>query len=114
LLLTVGSFGCTGQDVTGAWRGPFPLEEATDCRIRITYERRFDLSCQNDEWLGGGRWSQDGAVLTFRFESLSRRKARLNGEIPSVELAFEGHGNMMRLGDARGAEKPMEWHRLGG
>lgn len=111
-MVVVTVSGCTGQNVEGAWRGPFPLEGAADCRIRLLSNRTFDLSCPDSGWVGTGRYTKAADRLEFSFEALTRHEARPVGGIPKVELGMEGRGNRLELGDPRTRDRRLIWNRL--
>lgn len=111
-LLLIGSFGCTGQNVEGAWRGAFPLEDAKDCRIRLTFDRRFDLACRTDSgWLAAGRYSREGDGLVFHFESLARRGEAIRDLPLPIRMRMEGKGNTICLTQAPGLPEEC-WTRI--
>jgi hypothetical protein len=85
--------GCVGQTYEGAWRGPFPLAEASDCRVRLTNDRRFDLGCVGSGWVGTGRWEPTASGLRFDFALLGRDGRRRKP--PTLELRVVGRGNRL-------------------
>jgi hypothetical protein len=85
--------GCTGQSLEGNWNGPFPFEDAQECRIRIWNNSDFDLSCRGDNvWLGLGRWRQDGDTVSFTFEALAKRGEPVRPLPDPLVLNMAGRG----------------------
>jgi hypothetical protein len=85
--------GCTGQDVSGAWHGAFPLPGAKDCRIRIYNSSRFDLTSRDNRWLGAGLWKLDKKKLTFQFLALAEQGEKVAPR--TVTVSFTGVGNRL-------------------
>ena len=105
LLLAAG--GCAGQTVTGRWTGPFPLEGARACELRLLEDRAATVQCDGAAIVGAGHYDWNGLRLTLRLSVLTYdgRKVR-----PPEPLAFavRGEGNLLK------AEKDgtvYEWRR---
>jgi hypothetical protein len=88
--------GCSGQDVTGRWKGGWPLAEAEDCRTQLSSSGAFDLVCAGDAWVGVGRYQRADDRLIFRFSALTRRGEVVKSPAPS-EFVVVGRGNEMDL-----------------
>lgn len=96
----------------GAWYGPFPLEDARDCRIRLK-DGEFDLTCEGAEaWVGAGSYSWHGPSLRLEFTALTRRGELVRPAPAPMELRTERRGNSMRL-QTRG-EADFQWVRTMG
>ena len=85
--------GCTGQDISGAWHGAFPLPGAKDCRIRIYNDSHFDVSTRDNHWLGTGHWTLEKRVITFRFVALAEQGKKVNPR--TVTVKFSGVGSRL-------------------
>lgn len=106
------TLGCRGQSLEGAWRGPFPLAEAEDCRVRLLPARSFDLACRgHNEWVGLGRFRPEGDTLRFEFMKLARRKAPVDRLPDPIVLRFVGRGNEMDIYDGPDDRQPVTWRR---
>jgi hypothetical protein len=80
--------------VEGAWLGPFPIDEAEDCRTKLYSDRSFELACKGgNEWHGGGRYERQGNRLRFQFEILAKRSVVMDRLPDAIDLYFEGKGN---------------------
>jgi hypothetical protein len=99
-------WSCSGQNLEGAWFGPFPYPDADACRIRLYDDNRFDLACGQDEWVGAGKYERTEGGIRFLYIALARRGALVRQPEP-VDVKFTGHGNRLEL--AGGGE----WVRKG-
>lgn len=105
--------GCTGQDVEGAWRGPFPLEDAKDCRIRLRNDHTFDLSCHSGrDWMGSGTYVHGGNSLTFDFRGLASNGHVARPKPLPICLGLTGGGNSMIMTDPRTRSDLGVWRRV--
>jgi hypothetical protein len=96
LLLGCLCIGCSGQDVVGRWKGPWPMAGAEDCRTQLKSGSNFELVCAGDSWVGVGRYSKEGDSLKFAFQALASRGEVIKEPQP-VEFVFEGRGNEMSM-----------------
>jgi len=96
MALVVVLFGCRGENLSGRWRGPFPLEDAKDCVLNLYSDERFDLACSEHVWLGGGHYHVADDRLSFTFEVLARRENPV-ARLPKVDAQLVGKGNEIEL-----------------
>ncbi len=114
LFLFVGLIvGCTGQDTEGAWRGPFPIDDAADCRIRLRNDETFDLACHSGRnWMGTGKYTRDGELLTFNFKGLAADGRLLIPRPKPIPLRLKAGGNSMQMFDPRTDRRFGVWKRV--
>lgn len=90
------TLGCTGQNLPGRWRGPFPLDGADAAVLTLYGDRRFDLTCERDRWIGGGTYDRTNESIRFDFGILMHRGEKVP-KPPTIECGFEGKGNEIVL-----------------
>jgi len=108
--IAFGSFGCSGQNIEGAWIGPLPFEDANACHIKVYSDHRFDVACGKLEWAGAGHYVREGSQLTLKFSALVHR-GQPQRRMPELHLSFVGEGNTLRIGDVSDVRKPFVWRR---
>lgn len=112
-IVVVGVSGCTGQNLEGAWRGPFPLEKANDCRTRLYQDGTFDLSCRDrSSWKGVGRWKRKGQEVELVFSLLGEGEKKAL-QLPTVRFRLTGRGNEIELEETAGRNRYV-WRRTMG
>ena len=96
VLAGLACFGCTGEQIQGAWYGALPLASAQDCRIRLMNGGRFDVACHGpDQWVGQGAYKWDGSVLTLKFDRLLERGEPALQLPAPIALKMDAKGNEM-------------------
>jgi hypothetical protein len=95
LLLPLAAAGCAGQNIEGAWRGPFPLAGARTCELKLQNDRSATIQCDGTAIVGGGRYHWDGSRLEIALSVLTYEGKKVPAPAPFV-FKVRGEGNTLR------------------
>lgn len=104
-------FGCTGQNIEGAWRGPFPFDGAEDCLVKVQNNGSFTLGCREDVWVGAGKWRRQNNRLELDFVLLTHRGEAVRQRGEPLQLRLDGAGNTLCVGLPTDNGEPYCWRR---
>lgn len=99
-------------DMQGQWLGNMPLDEATDCRIRLFTVGRFDLECRGDTtYAAKGTWEQRRDELRMAFTMFVKNKKQLERLPEPWEFRVQAGKNELKLGLPNERGYPTTWKR---
>lgn len=99
-------------DMQGQWLGNLPLDEATDCRMRLFTVGKFDLECRGEpSYAAKGTWERRQDSLLMTFHMFVKDKKQLEHLPEPWEFRVKAGTNELKLGLPQERGYPHTWKR---